>query len=289
MSVIIPSYRRPDLLARQLAALAAQDYTEPWEVVVADNGGGTGATRVAASFVGRLDVSVIDASGCLGAAAARNEGAAAARADLLLFLDDDDEADPAYVRRMAVAMGQHPFVAGQLDHERLNRNWVARALQPWQTERLMDMWGFLPHASGAAIGIRREVFDSVGGWPEGFCHSEDVALCWAVGLTGGKLRFVEGAVVHYRHRSSVAGYLDQEWRSAFDDLQLYERFGHHGMPFPEPGWGLGSRRAFLGALARARSAGELLVLVGAATRVLGRYSARALPGARRLARIRKPT
>jgi GT2 family glycosyltransferase len=272
VSVVVVTYRRPGLLAVQLNSLAEQDYPNAFEVVVADNAGDGVVERLVDSFRAGIDIRLVDASGRSGSAAARNLGSAACRSDRILFLDDDDEADPGFIRHMADALEKHPFVAGALDHERLNHNWVARALRPWQTDRLMDGWGFLPHASGCAIGIRRELLDAVGGWPENISHSDDVAFCWAVGLTGARLKLVSEAVIHYRHRSSAWSYLKQEWASGVGDLQLHQQFGGEGMPFPRPGWGY-SKKGFVADLAHVRSPGDLLVWVGTGLRVLGRLQA----------------
>jgi GT2 family glycosyltransferase len=272
VSVVVATYRRPDLLAVQLGSLAEQDYPDAFEVVVADNAGDGVVERLVDSYRVAIDIRLVDASGRSGGAAARNLGSAACRADRILFLDDDDEADPGFVRHMVAALEEHPFVAGRLDHERLNQNWVARALRPWQTDRLMDGWGFLPYANGSAIGIRRELFDAVGGWPENIRHSDDVAFCWAVGLTGARLQLVPEAVIHYRHRSSAWSYLHQEWASGMGDLHLHQQFGCEGMPFPRPGWGH-SKKGFVTDLAHVRSPGDLLVWVGTGVRMLGRFRA----------------
>ncbi len=182
---------------------------------------------------------------------------------------------------MAAALEEHPFVAGRLDHERLNRNWVARALSPWQTERLMDGWGFLPYANGGTIGVGRVLLEAVGGWPENLGHSDDVALCWSIGLTGARLQLVPAAVIYYRHRSSAWSYLSQEWASGVSDLRLHQQFGNVGMPFPRPGWGY-SKKGFVKDLAQVRSRGDLLVWVGTALRMLARVrAARQMSGERR--------
>ncbi len=273
-SVVIPTRRRPDLLSHQLRSLGAQDFQQDWEVIVADNAGDECTATVVASFARTLpSVHSVDASGLAGGGPVRNEGARHARGRYLLFLDDDDEAGPGFLRAMVDALHEYAFVAARLDHTTLNHNWVARALEPWQTDRLLDVWGFLPHASGCALGIRREVFEGVGGWRGGMPHSDDVEFCWDVQLAGTSLHLAEGAVVHYRHRTSALAYLSQEWRSGVADLLLYARFGNEGMPQPTPGWGQPPAPAFLASLLKLRSAGDALVWLGALVRRVSRMLA----------------
>ena len=58
-SVVIPTYCRPDLLDRCLAALAAQDLDPAeYEVVVADDAGSEATRRQVEGWAGRSQASV---------------------------------------------------------------------------------------------------------------------------------------------------------------------------------------------------------------------------------------
>lgn len=94
VSVVLPTYRRPDLLARAVGSVLAQTFRD-WElVVVDDNGLGTPAqraTEAALQALGddpRLVYLPLARNG--GACAARNAGIRAARGRYVAFLDDDD-------------------------------------------------------------------------------------------------------------------------------------------------------------------------------------------------------
>ena len=91
-SIVIPTYQRRYLVVRTIGALKRQVLRD-FEVIVVDDG----STDGTAAAIGALEVPfplrVIEQRH-LGAAAARNAGAAAADGELLLFLDDDMEADP---------------------------------------------------------------------------------------------------------------------------------------------------------------------------------------------------
>jgi asparagine synthase (glutamine-hydrolysing) len=97
-SVVVPTYRRPDLLAGLLAALGSQAAAEPpgsVEVIVVDNCHEASARRVcdAAALPGLAYVHEPRA----GVVHARNAGVAAARGTYVIFLDDDEMPGPGWL------------------------------------------------------------------------------------------------------------------------------------------------------------------------------------------------
>lgn len=91
VTVILPTYRRPESLARALEGLARQD--DPgfaWELVVIDNEAAPGAEAVFAfhegTFGGRARMVRETRT---GSAYARNRGIAEARGDVVVMIDDD--------------------------------------------------------------------------------------------------------------------------------------------------------------------------------------------------------
>ncbi|NHA67507.1 glycosyltransferase family 2 protein [Phycicoccus flavus] len=96
-SVVVPSYRGAHRLPALLAALAAQDTTEPWEVVLVVDGDTDGSERVAKAHRGPLDLRVVVLPENLGRVTALNTGFDAARGRVLVRCDDDLEPAPGYV------------------------------------------------------------------------------------------------------------------------------------------------------------------------------------------------
>lgn len=94
ITVVVPTYKRPQLLKDCLDALCAQDLPgELFEIVVADDGPSTGSRLLVESFARNFpDAPVIrylEVTGRHGPAAARNCGWRNARANLIAFTDDD--------------------------------------------------------------------------------------------------------------------------------------------------------------------------------------------------------
>jgi GT2 family glycosyltransferase len=92
-TVVVPTHDRRERVVRNVAALERQTLRD-FEVVVVDDGSRDGSAAVLHDLETSFSLVVIEqANG--GAAKARNVGARAAAGELLLFLDDDMEADPA--------------------------------------------------------------------------------------------------------------------------------------------------------------------------------------------------
>jgi GT2 family glycosyltransferase len=235
ISVVIPVRDGADVLAGQLAALAAQQVDEAWEVVVADNGSRDRLAEVVAAWQGRVPgLRTVDASARPGVGHARNAGARAARGDRILFCDADDEAGPTWVAALGAALRECPAVGGRLDRRRFT---PAREQRPGLdvTDDLVPWPGFWPFASGANSGVRADVFAEVGGYDEAFLGGgDDVAFSWRLRELGHELRFVPAAVVHYRERVGWRAAARQAFGYGRQDPRLYGRFAPSGMP--PSGW-----------------------------------------------------
>ena len=103
VSVVIPTYGRPEMLQEAIESIARQDYA-PIEVIIVDD---ASPQPVEPSLSLRdVDRSIthIRHDENRGANAARNTGISAARGEILAFLDDDDRWLPntvsAFVRRL---------------------------------------------------------------------------------------------------------------------------------------------------------------------------------------------
>jgi glycosyltransferase involved in cell wall biosynthesis len=231
VSVIVP-FRNPGAhFEGLLESLAQQQFEKPWEIILVDNGSSDGAPAHAKKYSGRLDLRVIEAAEKANASYARNVGVRAANFEKLLFIDADDQVDRFYVAAMVDALESHEFVTSRVDSLTLNAEWVQTAQgPPWQESGVIVFFGFLP-ATGVNIGIRRGLFDSVGGFPEEFSGSQDIAFSWRVQLLAGKtIHFVPDAVYRYRYRDNMAGLYRQSCNWGFSNTLLYRQFRDYGMP-----------------------------------------------------------
>lgn len=92
LSIVVPTYRRSELLARCLAALVEQDLdADAYEIVVADDAASTQTwdqvVRIGAAA--RMKLRYVAVQGNHGPAAARNAGWKMADGEVIAFTDDD--------------------------------------------------------------------------------------------------------------------------------------------------------------------------------------------------------
>ncbi len=233
LSVIGPCFDAAGTIGTQLAALANQHWPEPWEVIVAENGSTDGTKQIVEQYKGRFPcLRIVDASDRRGAAHARNVGVRHAAGDALLFCDADDEVAPGWLAAMCTALTKHDFVASRMEAEKLSKPWALTARGCPQQNGLQEYKypPYLPHAATAGLGIKRHVYEGVGGFDESFGQLEDTNLCWQVQLAGTELHFVPDAMVHLRFRDTPAGMWRQARQYAEYNVKLYKKYRRLGMP-----------------------------------------------------------
>ncbi len=180
-SIVIPSYRRPELLARALRqCLAQRGVDSPFEIVVVDNDPAASAREIVAEIAATAAVPVRHVHEARpGISHARNTGVAAAAAGrYLVFLDDDEEPAPdwlaafvATIRTSGADLAVGPvyprFTAGDADAYR-RRKYTRDACVPTGTR--LARWA----------GIGNTILDKAR------CFNCAEPFDPALGLTGGE-------------------------------------------------------------------------------------------------------
>jgi len=202
VSVVIPVHGDRGGLARTLDCLAAQDFTDPVEVLVVDNGDNPGLDGV---VHGRPAVRVLIESRP-GSYAARNRALLDARGSVLAFTDADCLPRPGWlgagVRALAAA-GPDAFVGGRIVVDPGPRP-AAAAL--WdsvsglrQQDYVADGW-----AATANLFVSRSTIDRVGPFAADMRSTGDRE--WGVRATDAGVRavFAEDAVLDHPARADLA-------------------------------------------------------------------------------------
>ncbi|MCW2998680.1 MAG: glycosyl transferase family 2 [Solirubrobacterales bacterium] len=214
VSVIVPARNAAQTLPATLAALAAQRFAEPYEVVVVDNGS-SDATGTIAREAG---VSVVAGPGH-GPGPARMAGVAIARYDLLAFTDADCAPEPGWL-----AAGVAALRAGHV----LVQGWTGppddAIIGPW--DRTLRVGAAVGLFETANLFVAREPFEAVGGFGHGLeapghaPFGEDVLLGWELRRRGLPTAFEPAARVrHWVFPRSFRGHLAEiERRSLFPHL-----------------------------------------------------------------------
>lgn len=238
LSVVVPYYRASDTIDRQLRALAAQTWSEPWEVILSDNESSDELGDIVRRHQESIrTLRIVDASDQRGEAHARNVGIEASRGEFIAFCDADDEVGRGWLASMGEALLAHEFVACRLELEKLNPPWLVRVFsqhpQQWGLQRA---WfpPYFSHAGGGTLGFSKSVFESVGGFDESWPVLTDTDYCFRVQLAGTRLDFVPDAVLHLRCRNTLTGLFSQSRTWAEHAVRLYKQYRPAGARIPKP-------------------------------------------------------
>ena len=230
LSVIIVSVNTGKWIQLCLESLQKQSIFESLEVVVVDNGSSDGSAETLRRKFPIIKLVRLDKT--VGFGQANNIGARQSRAPILLFLNPDTTLCEDSLSPILARFEDHPRcgVAGGLvldDRGRLERS--VGSLPSLFSMGLGRLLRYLPPArpilgrfsnqhwtgydrphqvkwiTGAYLWIRREVYNRVEGFDEGFfMYCEDVDLCYRVGQLGFQCWFFpEGPIVHYGGKSPV--------------------------------------------------------------------------------------
>ena len=122
VSVVLPARNVARTLEAQLGALSSQELSEPWEVIVVDNGSTDGTSEILARWVDRLPWMSVVTCAQRGTNSARNAGVRAARAERILFCDSDDVVTSGWVRDLSRALDDWDLVGGVTETAMLNES-----------------------------------------------------------------------------------------------------------------------------------------------------------------------
>jgi glycosyltransferase involved in cell wall biosynthesis/peptidoglycan/xylan/chitin deacetylase (PgdA/CDA1 family) len=229
-SVVVPTFRRGELVLRNVAALKRQSYRD-FEAIVVDDGSGDGTATALRALDVDFPLTVIEQENA-GAAAARNAGARAARGEILLFLDDDMEPDEELLAEHDRShQDGADLVIGDLplhpDSPPGLLSWGVGFWAETRRERLA--------AAGAELGlddlltgqmsIAREAFDRLGGFDtsftrEGLFGGEDIDFGYRALKADLKLAFNPNARSYQYYEVDPAVYLRRAWESGRSETEL---------------------------------------------------------------------
>lgn len=234
-SIVIPTYRRPDLLARCLDAVCKQSFSHGrYEVVVADDAASSETEQLVDEFGKRSAclVRYVAVAGTHGPAAARNAGWRQSRGAIIAFTDDDCIPDPDWLAAGVACLEEAPDRAAAWGR-------LEMPLPPRPTDYERDASGLASAVFVTAnCFVRKAALAKVGGFDERFqvAWREDSDLYYSLLERGLVVVHQPNALVVHPIRSAPWGVsLSQQRKSSFDML-LYQKhpalYRQHVPPFP---------------------------------------------------------
>lgn len=223
ISVVVPTYRRPDLLERCLRALQRQSLPgEDYEILVCDDGPSAAARAVVEAArqrsQGHLQIQYIAVTATQGPAGARNAGWQAAAAPIIAFTDDDTVPEPTWLEAGMQAMASGVEAA------------VGRIVMPLP-ERPSDYERDAARLSEAQFAtancfVKRDALQAVGGFDERYTQAwrEDSDLQFSLLEHDFTIAAAPAAVViHPLRPAAFAAGIGMQRKIMFDVL-LYRKY-----------------------------------------------------------------
>lgn len=226
LSIIIPSYNRPQRLATCLQSLCdLRGDFQCFEVAVVNDGSTVPYDETIAAFAGRLNLIYLQQEN-RGPAAARNHGARETSGEYIVFLDDDCALPPDWLKQVQAHAEQDAIVGG-CTVNRLVDNVFSQASQVLidylysYYNRDRDRGTFL--TSNNMI-LPRRLFESIQGFDLDFSDAaaEDRDFCARLLHAGFAIKYRPAIKIHHYHHMQLGGYWRQHYRYGYS-AQLYHR------------------------------------------------------------------
>lgn len=175
ISVVIPAHNEERYLSACLTALARQETTQPFEVIVVDNASTDRTAAVALGFADRLRVRVVPEEQ-KGRGAARHAGFMAARGDIILTIDADSIVPPHWIELMVAGFQDDSVVGVTGTCYVADQSWLANAIfnavQPAVTVLFRLAYGTY-WVLGTNGGVRRSAYLASDGFDRSLNAMED--------------------------------------------------------------------------------------------------------------------
>lgn len=216
VSIVVLNYNGARFLADCFNSLRRVTYPN-FEIIMADNA----SSDASVEFVRKNypEVRIVENGGNIGFAAGNNRGAEGAAGKYLFFLNNDTKVDPRFLELLVEAAEKDEkaaILACKIltfeGKEEADIDYVSDGKNVGCTGRSSDIYGWqgwegtVFFAEGSSLFIRKDVFDSLGGFDEKhFIFLEDLDLAWRAQLLGYKVEAVPQAVIYHFAGGTVTG------------------------------------------------------------------------------------
>ena len=205
-SVIIPSYNKAPYVAKAIASVLSQTFTD-YELVIMDDGSRDDSFAIAKKAIEGRKHCFLYRQENAGVSMARNNAVALSHGEYLCFLDADDWWEPTFLEEMSMLVEEFPdagiygtnyTIVNETKHKtRVSPIGVDAGFekgyinycQVYAKTLAMPLWT-------GAVSIPRPVFDEMKGFPKGIKLGEDFLLWIRIALKY-KVAFLNRPLAYY--------------------------------------------------------------------------------------------
>jgi glycosyltransferase involved in cell wall biosynthesis len=223
VSVIIPTYKRGDLIAKTIDSVTQQTYSNYELIIVDDASPDRTADWIAENYP---QFSLIRLPKNLGNGAARNIGLKAAQGEFIAFLDHDDQWQPEYLATQVETLQSNPdavlcycnYLEVREDETTIFHDLTPKKIYTDFTYYLL-MWNIIDSFSLALI--RKQSLFQVGLLNESLKICNDMELYLRLSTHGKIIHVPQALVFKYRHKNNLC---NDYWLWSRDELALHDIF-----------------------------------------------------------------
>lgn len=218
-SIIIPVYNRPEEIKELLESLTKQS-EKNFEIIIVEDGSTHKAEEVVRTFSDALDIHYYYKEN-EKPAIARNYGAKHAKGEYLLFFDSDCIIPPDYFKTINQQLSSHYTDAfGGPDAAREDFSTLQQAISYSMTS-FFTTGGIRGSSEKAGkfyprsfnMGVSREVFDKIGGFPiTGMHPGEDMVFSVELIKQGYSTQLIKDAFVYHKRRNTLGSFYQQVFK-----------------------------------------------------------------------------
>lgn len=212
-SVIIPLYNKAPYVAKAIASVLSQTFTD-YELVIMDDGSRDDSFAIAQKAIEGHEHCFLHKQENAGVSMARNNAVALSHGDYLCFLDADDWWAPTFIEEMSKLVEKYPDAGIYgTNYTIVNESKHKTRIAPIGVDAGFEK-GYINYCqvyaktlamplTSISIAIPRPVFDEMNGFPKGIKLGEDFLLWIRIALKY-KVAFLNKPLAYYNQDVDVA-------------------------------------------------------------------------------------
>ena len=214
-SIIIPVYNRPEEIDELLASISAQEYDEPFEVCIVEDGSSEKSDLIINKYTSELSIQYFETENT-GPGSSRNYGMTKATGNYFIFLDSDVILPYNYLAEITKQLEKkYTDAFGGPDAAHPSFSVLQKAIYYSMTSFLTtggirgkkkSVGKFQPRSFN--MGLSQKAFGITKGFSD-MRAGEDIDLSFRLWEQGLETQLIDAAYVYHKRRNSFSGFFQQ--------------------------------------------------------------------------------